>query len=226
MPMHDLRLTASDLAALRLLVGAHLIERQSVHPWFANAWEGSLRMDLITDDHIISVEGVFDSGIIDGLADQLLRLTVKTGTDVRPWTLFGNQGRERRRNETLSTPWRRARIDRVRIVREEVRVETIDGTSLLELTLDLGVLLTFGQSGDESSLVEAPHISLETYNYFVGPSFDQHEPTVKWGSSPKTMFRFGIHTYPGAVNWFLEPGQRLLHSRSLIELDEAEAQRA
>ena len=218
---HDLTFDATDLAALRQLVGRRLLSRQSVHPWFANVWEGSLRMDLVTDDDVVSFEGVFSPEVIDGLADQLLRLRVRAGDGVGPWTLHGHQGRGRKADDTYSKPRPAPVIEQVRIVREEVKVEADDGTSIVELTLDLGVLVTLGHDPDEPLDPDRRFDRDEVGDCFIGIHLLQHEPMIRFGWSSGTTFRFGIHTYPGAVNWFLEPGQRLVHSRYLVELDDA-----
>ena len=222
MQKHDLTFDATDLAALRQLVGRRLLSRQSVHPWFANVWEGSLRMDLVTDDDVVSFEGVFSPEVIDGLADQLLRLRVRSGDGVGPWTLHGHQGRGRKADDTYAKPRPAPVIEQVRIIREEVRVEDGRGTSLVELTLDLGVLVTLGHDPDEPVDPDRRFNRDEVGDCFIGIHFLQHEPMIRFGWSSGTTFRFGIHTYPGAVNWLLEPGQRLVHARFLVDPGDAE----
>jgi len=224
MHQHDFTFDARDLGALRRLVGRQLVSRQTVHPWFSDVWEGSLRMDLITDDGVVSLEGVFTAESIDELADQLVRLQVRAGDDVRPWTLFGHQGRSRKRDLPPTTAQNFPVVEAVRIVREEVHVE-IDGVLVFDLTQDLGIMLTLRREPTASSDTDGPNASGQENNWiveerdcFVGIDFDQQQPSVKFGSSGGSSFRFGIHTYPGAVNWGLEPGQRLVHSRWLVNL--------
>lgn len=224
MHQHDFTFDARDLGALRHLVGRQLVSRQTVHPWFSEVWEGSLRMDLITDDGVVSLEGVFTAEPIDELADQLVRLQVRAGDDVRPWTLFGHQGRYRKRDLSPTATQNFPVVEAVRIVREKVHVE-IGGVSAFEVTQDLGIMLTLRRESTASSDTDGPNASdqendriEEERGCLVGIAFDQHQPSVKFGSSQGSSFRFGIHTYPGTVNWGLEPGQRLVHSRWLVNL--------
>jgi hypothetical protein len=207
-----------SLEALGALSGRRLLSTQSVHPWFANVWESSLRMDLGVDDTVISFEGIFDDEVLEGLADQLLTLRVRAGSDVPPWTLHGHRGRRRRQDDRRAEETNPPLIERVSIIRDQTSI-VIEGSTEMTILQDLGVVITLLDAGEETDQAHRWSWDRMHGDQVLGIVFDQHEPVVALrseGLSPQS--RFGIHTYPGAVNRLLRPGERLEQSRFLVDL--------